>query len=56
MRTCCQEESLRELGIFHFLSKLWVQKALTGRATKGMTRPRKAGQVVSKDTRVSKEQ
>lgn len=31
----------RVLGIFHFLSKLWVQKLLTGRATKEVTRPEK---------------
>lgn len=44
MRPCSQEESTRELGIFHFLSKLWVQKVLTGRVTKGVTRTERAGQ------------
>lgn len=44
MRPCSQEGSTRELGIFHFLSKLWVQKALTGGVTKGVTGPERAGQ------------
>lgn len=44
MRPCSQAGSTRELGIFHFLSKLWVQKALTGGVTKGVTRPERVGQ------------
>lgn len=44
MRPCSQEGSTRELGIFHFPSKLWVQKAPTGGVTKGVTGPETAGQ------------
>lgn len=44
MRPCSQTGSMKELGIFHFPSKLWMQKALTGETTKGVTRPEKAGQ------------
>ena len=44
MRPCSQEGSTRALGIFHFPSKLWVQKALTGGVTKRVTRPERAGQ------------
>lgn len=40
MRPGGQEGSTRELGIFHFLSKLWVQKALTGES---VNRPERAG-------------
>lgn len=44
MRPCSKEGRTRALGIFHFPSRLWVQKALTGGITKRVTRPERAGQ------------
>lgn len=33
MGPCSQEEGSRALGIFHFPSKVWVRKPLTGGVT-----------------------
>lgn len=48
MHEACPPE--RELGIFHFLAKLWVQEVLTGRINQGGEQARKSRIAVTKDT------
>lgn len=44
------QTSETELGIFHFLAKLWVQEVLTGRTNQWGERARKSRISVTKDT------
>lgn len=48
MHEACLSE--RELGIFHFLARLWVQEVLTGRTNQEGERARKSRIAETKDT------